>query len=151
MPDSAFSACAAVEGVAGLFGYNYLDSVGVDLDGNERIHTPEFTVGLGAQHTWFMNNGMSLTARVHYYWQDEFYSTTFTRPQDLQDSWDIVNAQVQLNGRKDRWFAEAFVQNLGDEDNVTGTTEGDPSTGLGTSIFLVEPLLYGLAIGARLN
>lgn len=151
VPDSAFSACAAVEGVAGLFGYNYLDSVGVDLDGNELIHAPEFTVSLGAQHTWFMNNGMSLTARLDYYWQDEFYTTTFNRPQDLQDSWDIVNAQVQLNGREDRWFARLFVQNLGDEDNITGTTEGDPSTGLGTSIFLVEPRLYGLTLGARLN
>ena len=150
VPDSAFSACAAVQAVAPLFGYSYLDSVGVDLNGNE-LKSPKFTVSLGAQYTWFMNSGMSLTARTDYYWQDEFYSTTFNRPQDLQDSWDIVHAQVQLNGRDDRWFARAFVRNVGDEDNITGTTEGDPSTGLSTSIFLVEPRLYGLTIGARFN
>lgn len=150
VPDSAFSVCAAVRGVAPLFGYSVLDSVGVDLKGNELI-APDFTVSLGAQHTWFLNSGMSLTARADYYWQDEFYSSTFNRAQDLQDSWGIINAQVQLNGREDRWFARAFVQNLGDEDNITGTTQGDPSTGLGTSIFLVEPRLFGLTIGARFN
>lgn len=151
VPDSAFSACEAVQAVAPLFGYNYLDAVGVNLKGNELISAPKFTASLSAQHTWFMGGGMSLTTRVDYYWQDEFFSTTFNRPQDLQDSWDMVNAQVQLNGRDDRWYARAFVQNLGDEDNVTGTTEGDPSTGLGTSIFLVEPQLYGLTLGVRLN
>lgn len=149
--DSAFSSCAAVRGVAGALGYNYLDSVGVNLKGNELLSAPKFTVGVGAQYTWFMNNGMSLTARMDYYWQDEFYSTTFNRPQDLYDSWDVINAQVQLNGPEDRWFARAFVQNLGDEDNVTGTTQGDPSTGLGTSLFLIEPRFYGLTLGMRLQ
>ena len=150
VPDSAFSVCAAIRGVAPVFGYSVLDSVGVDLKGNELI-APKFTVSLGAQHTWFLNGGMSLTARADYYWQDEFYSSTFNRPQDLQDSWDMINAQVQLNGPEDRWFARAFVQNLGDQDNITGTLAGDPSTGLGTSVFLVEPRLYGLTIGARFN
>ena len=115
------------------------------------LSAPKFTASLGAQYTWFMDRGMSLTARMDYYWQDEFYSTTFNRPQDLYDSWDVINAQVQLNGPEDRWFARAFVQNLGDEDNVTGTTQGDPSTGLGTSLFLIEPRLYGLTLGIRLN
>lgn len=150
VPDSAFSSCAAVEALAGLFGYNYIDAQTVNLDGNELQNSPKFTVSLGAAYTWFMERGMSLTARVDYYWQDEFYSGTFNRSQDLYDSWDVINAQIQLNGPEDRWFARAFVQNLGDEDNVTGIREGAQSTGLSTSLFLIEPRLYGVTVGVSL-
>ena len=109
------------------------------------------TVSLGAQYTWFLDGGMSLSARVDYYWQDSFFSTTFNRPQDKVDSWDIINAQVVLNGRDDKWYARAFVQNLTDDDNFTGTYQTDPSSGLFTNAFLIEPRLYGLTVGARFN
>jgi len=148
--DSAVTSCAAMAAIAPLFGYEYLDSVTVNLKGNEILNSPEWTVSLGAQYTHFFGNGMSLTGRLDYYWQDEFYSTTFNRPQDLVDSWDIINAQVTLNGREDKWFARAFVQNLGDEDNQTGSYETDPSSGLFTNAFLVEPQLYGLTLGVRM-
>jgi len=42
------------------------------------------------------------------------------------------------------------VQNLGDEDNQTGSYETDPSSGLFTNAFLVEPQLYGLTLGVRM-
>lgn len=149
--DSAFSACAAAAAIAPLFGYEYLDSVGVNLDGNDLLNAPEFTVSLGGEYTHYFDNGMSLTGRVDYYWQDEFYSTTFNRDQDLIDSWDIWNAQVTLNGRDDKWYARAFVQNIEDDDEITGTYQTDPSSGLFTNAFFVEPRIFGLTVGVSLN
>jgi iron complex outermembrane receptor protein len=65
----------------------------VNLNGNSLLNAPELTVSLGGQYTHFFNNGMSLTGRLDYYWQDEFYTSTFNRPQDLIDAWDVINAQ----------------------------------------------------------
>ncbi|MBX3706227.1 MAG: TonB-dependent receptor [Pseudomonadales bacterium] len=148
--DSAFSSCAAMQAIAPLFGYTYLDSVQTNLKGNELLQAPQWTVSLGAQYTHFLGNGMSLVGRVDYYWQDDFYSTTFNRPQDRIEAWDIWNAQVTLNGRDDRWYAKAFVQNIGDKDHIVGTYQTDPSSGLFTNAFLVEPRLYGLTLGVSM-
>ena len=148
--DSAFSSCAAMEAIAPLFGYSYLDSVTTNLKGNRLIQSPEFTISLGAQYSHFLDNGLSLTGRVDYYWQDEFYATTFNRPQDRISSWDIWNAQVTLYGRDNAWYARAFIQNIEDSDNIVGTYQTDPSSGLFTNAFLVEPRLYGLTVGANL-
>ena len=39
---------------------------------------------------------MNLTARADYYWRDDFYARIFNRPIDKIESWDVVNAQVEL-------------------------------------------------------
>ncbi|MEQ8486106.1 MAG: TonB-dependent receptor [Pseudomonadales bacterium] len=148
--DSAFSSCEAMAGLAPLFGYEYLDSVQTDLKGNKLIQSPELTVSLGAQYTHFFDNGMSLVGRLDYYWQDEFYTTTFNRRQDLVKAWDLWNAQATLYGRDNKWYAKAFVQNIENDDELVGTYQTDPSSGLFTNGFLVEPRLYGLTVGVSL-
>jgi outer membrane receptor protein involved in Fe transport len=149
--DSAIGSCAAVEGVlaSGAFpGYEYLPSgQGVNLNGNSLVNAPELTVTLGGQYTHFFGNGMSLTSRIDYYWQDEFYTTAFNRPQDLIDSWDVVNAQVTLTSADERWNLRLFGQNLMNDDNIVGSYQTDPSSGLFTNAFLIEPRLYGATLG----
>jgi outer membrane receptor protein involved in Fe transport len=132
-------------------GYEYLPSgVETNLNGNQLINAPEVTVTLGAQYTHTFGNGMYLTGRVDYYWQDEFYSTAFNRQQDLIDAWDVINAQVTLTSADEKWFVRVFGQNLADEDNITGTYATDPSSGLFNNAFLVEPRLYGATLGVNL-
>ena len=152
--DSAVSSCAALGAVleSGAFpGYEYLPSgAETNLAGNQLINAPEVTVSLGAEYSHYFGNGMSLTGRVDYYWQDEFYATQFNRPQDLIDAWDIINAQVTLTSADETWFVRVFGQNLADEDNIVGTYATDPSSGLFTNAFLVEPRLYGATLGVNL-
>jgi outer membrane receptor protein involved in Fe transport len=148
--DSAFTSCAVVQAFAESFGYTYQDSIVTNLKGNELLNAPEWTFSLGAQYTFYLNNGWSLSARADYYWQDSFYSTTFNRPQDRFDSWDIINLQATLSGKDDKWYARAFVQNLEDDNEVVGTYQTDPSSGLFTNLFLIEPRLYGLTVGVRM-
>ncbi len=149
--DSAFTSCAAAAAIAPLFGYGYLDSVQIDLNGNELIQSPQLTISLGAQYTHYFDGGLSLSGRIDYYWQDDFYSTAFNRPQDRIDAWDVWNAQVTLQSEDGGWYAKLFVQNLENDDEIVGTYQTDPSSGLFTNAFLVEPRLYGLTLGVSLN
>jgi outer membrane receptor protein involved in Fe transport len=149
--DSAISACAAIAAIGPLFGYTYEGSgIGVNLNGNELQGSPDWTVSLGAQYTWYMDSGMSLTARADYYWQDAFFVSSFNRPQDRVASWDVINLQATLNGRDDKWFVRAFVQNIEDDDNIVGAYVTDPAAGLFTNVFLNEPRLYGLTLGVNM-
>jgi iron complex outermembrane receptor protein len=43
-----------------------------------------------------------------------------------------------------------FGQNLADENNVVGAYNTDPSSGLFTNGFFVEPRLYGATFGYRM-
>jgi iron complex outermembrane receptor protein len=61
----------------------------------------------------------------------------------------VVNAQIQVNGRDDRWFARAFVQNLTGNDAITGQYVTDQSSGLFTNVFTLEPRRYGVAAGVK--
>jgi hypothetical protein len=58
--------------------------------------------------------------------------------------------QATLNGRDDKWFVRAFVQNIEDDDNIVGAYVTDPAAGLFTNVFLNEPRLYGLTLGVNM-
>ncbi len=126
--------CAALEGL---------------LEGNYLQYSPPWTVNAGAQYTHTFNNGMRLTGRFDYYWQGDMYARIFNQPIDRIESWDVMNAQVTLNGIDDAWFLRFFIQNIADSDNVTGQYVTDPSSGLFTNLFILEPRLYGATLGVR--
>ncbi|MFM7785413.1 MAG: TonB-dependent receptor domain-containing protein, partial [Gammaproteobacteria bacterium] len=129
--------------------YTVNEGVPADLAGNELINSPELTVSLGAQYTFLLPASYSLVARVDYYWQDQMYGRIFNQPIDEIESWDVWNAQATLNSPDQSWFLRAFVKNIADEDNVVGMYVTDPSSGLFTNLFLIEPRTYGLAAGYR--
>ena len=124
--------------------------VAFDLSGNELQNSPEYSINLGAQYTLPLDNGMSLTARTDYYYQDEMFASIYnTTEQDVVDAWDVWNAQVTLNAADDAWFVRGFIQNILDEDHITGQTTGGSGTGLATTAYLLDPQLYGLEVGIR--
>jgi hypothetical protein len=61
-----------------------------------------------------------------------------------------LNAQITLNGRDDKWYLRAYVQNLLDDDNITGKYDTDPSSGLFRNAFFIEPRNYGATFGWRM-
>jgi len=128
--------------------YTVDDGVAVDLSGNQLVNSPELTVSMGAQYEIALPAGMTLTPRVDYYWQDDMYGRIFNRePIDQIDSWDVWNAQATLTSAEQTWFARAFVKNIEDDDNVVGMYVSDPSSGLFTNVFTIEPRTYGLSVG----
>ncbi|MBN8847066.1 MAG: TonB-dependent receptor [Sphingomonas sp.] len=60
-----------------------------------------------------------------------------------------VNAQILLGGRNDRWTARAFVQNLTNNNAITGMSTADASSGLYGNIFTLESRRYGVSFGFR--
>lgn len=148
--DSAFSSCAGLAAIAPAFGYGYSDGIVTDVGGNSLPNSPEITVSLGGEYTHFFDGGMTLTGRLDYYWQDDYTARVFERRQDQIESWDVWNAQVTLASADQKWWVRGFIQNLTDEDNITGVYSTDPSSGLFTNAFYIEPRLYGLSFGVAL-
>ncbi|WP_321490132.1 TonB-dependent receptor [uncultured Hyphomonas sp.] len=121
-----------------------------DLSGNSLQNSPEYSFNLGGQYTFDLANGMSVVARTDYYYQDKMYASIYNSPtQDTVDAWDVWNAQITLNSSDDRWYVRGFVQNILDDDSITGHYIGDQGTGLATTVFALDPRLYGVELGIR--
>jgi outer membrane receptor protein involved in Fe transport len=123
--------------------------VEVDLSGNELPQAPNWKFAAGAQYTFRLGNGMTLVPRADIAWTGSFFARSFNRPIDRIEGYEVVNAQIQLNGRNDRWFARAFVQNLTGNDAITGQYVTDQSSGLFTNVFTLEPRRYGIGAGVK--
>ena len=50
--------------------------------------------------------------RADFTYTGSYYARSFNRPIDHIDGYEVINAQLQLNGPEERWFVRAFVQNL---------------------------------------
>ncbi|HEY7776171.1 MAG TPA: TonB-dependent receptor [Kineobactrum sp.] len=140
---SQFSSCGALA-AAGL---PVSGGISQDLDGNQLQNAPEWSVSLGGQYTFALQGDSELTLRLDYYWQDEMYSRLFNREIDRIPSWDIWNAQATYTSTDNRWYARAYVKNITDDDHLVGMYVTDPSSGLFTNVFSIEPRTYGLALG----
>jgi outer membrane receptor protein involved in Fe transport len=140
---SQLSDCAALSAA----GIPITDGIGADLTGNQLQNSPEYSVSLGGQYTFYLPGNHSLTTRVDYYWQDEMYARNFNMEVDKIDDWDVWNAQMTLMSSDETWYARAYVKNFTNDDNLVGMYVTDPSSGLFTNVFTIEPRNYGLAIG----
>jgi len=161
----AFGVCSALAGLAaspsaplrGLFGvptgplpFTVLGSgVEVNIRGNELPQAPNYKFSVGAQYTFALGNGMTIVPRADLAYTGSSYGSIFNRPIDRIGGYEIVNAQIQLNGKDERWFARAFVQNLTNNDAITGQYVTDQSSGLFTNVFTLEPRRYGIAAGVK--
>lgn len=112
-------------------------------------NTPKWTVSVGAQYTLNMDGDYNLVFRGDYYWNDKAWGTIYNDGADRMNSWDVTNASVQLNAPDNLWYAKFWIQNVFDQDNITGMYVTDPSSALFTNVFVGDPRLYGLTLGAH--
>ncbi len=134
-------------GQPGALPFTVNDGVLIDVSGNELPNAPNVKFSAGAQYTIRFGNGMTLVPRADLTFTGEQFARSFNSGVDRIPAFEQVNAQIQLNGRDERWFARAFVQNLFDSDSITGKYVTDQSAGLFTNIFTLEPRRYGIAAG----
>ncbi len=155
-PGIASAAVSTCEGLPLFFEaaglpYTITDGSPVDLSGNELQNSPSWTVTFGGQYTHpFAVEGyeMQLVGRFDYYIQDDFYARIFNRePIDRIEGWDQLNLSLTLEGPERQWFVRGFVQNVFNDDNITGHYFTDPSSGNFTNVFVLEPRLYGINVG----
>jgi outer membrane receptor protein involved in Fe transport len=127
----------------------FSDGVAANLDGNQLQSSPEWSFKIGGQYTFEFAGGMKLTPRVDYYWRDDFYARIFNEPIDKVASWDVLNAQVDLVPASGSWYLRGYVNNIMDDDNITGMYLTDASSALFTNVFTLEPRTYGVSFGLK--
>ena len=146
----AFGICSALAGNAAAAGVQVLNAgVEVNIKGNQLPQAPEFKWSAGAQYTFEFGDGISAVPRIDYAYTGQTYGNIFNGFVNRIDGFGVINAQVQVNGKDDKWYVRAYVQNLTDNNATTGLYVTDQSSGLFTNIFTLEPRRFGAAVGFR--
>jgi iron complex outermembrane recepter protein len=125
------------------------DGVPVDLSGNELQNSPNWKFAIGAQYTFTFENEWTLTPRIDYNYTGSFWGRNFNSPVDKISGFDIINAQITAVSPDGRFTVRAFVQNIENDQGLTGMYVTDPSSGMFTNIFTTEPRRYGVALGLK--
>ena len=112
--------------------------------GNQIAGSPEINYNIGLAWTLPLGS-MDLTLSTNYYWQDEFYASNFNNISNKVDDWSMWNASARVSG--ENWYAEAWVKNLEDNDNVTGHYLTSSVSALFTNQFILDPQTYGVSVG----
>jgi outer membrane receptor protein involved in Fe transport len=126
-----------------------LSGIPIDQDGNNIQGSPEYSYNLGAAYTFVIGDIGDLTISTNYYWQDEFYARNFNSDSDKVDEWKVWNASARLQSADDTWYAEAWIKNINDDDNVTGQYLTSSVSSLFTNQFILDPQTYGGTVGYR--
>ncbi|HEX8420729.1 MAG TPA: TonB-dependent receptor [Sphingomonas sp.] len=147
---SALAAQATAVGAA-FGGISVLGSgVEVNIRNNRLPQAPTYKASVGAQYTVDVGaSGWTIVPRADLNYTGGFTASIFNDTIDRVQGYEIVNAQLQINGPDDRFYARAFVSNLTSNDAITGQYVTDQSSGLFTNVFTIEPRRYGLAAGFK--
>jgi iron complex outermembrane recepter protein len=148
----AYGACAVLSNVStaaatvlGAAPFSIVDGIQVDVSGNALPNAPRWRAALGAQYDQPIGKDFELSGRVDYSFTSSAYSRVFANGADRIASYNIVNAQITLSRADRQWNIRGFVQNLFNKNVVTGQYLLDPTSGLATNVFLLEPRRYGIA------
>ncbi len=124
----------------------FSDGISKNLKGNELPNSPKATLSVGAQYTFELPAGWGGTVRGDYYHQGQSYSRIYNSFADRIDSWENVNASLQISNPGNGIQLEAYVKNLLDDAPITDLYLTDDSSGLFRNGFLLEPRTFGVSI-----
>lgn len=134
----------------GPFPFEMLGSgVEVNVKGNQLPQAPTFKFAVGAQYTFHTAGDWSIVPRVDLNYTGNSYASIFNQPIDRLQGYEVINAQLTINGPDDKWYLRGFVKNLTNNGAITGQYVTDQSSGLFTNVFTIEPRQYGAALGFK--
>ena len=139
---AAMNAKLTAAGLGGFYEPEY------DISGNELVQAPAVTIHVGAEYTTQLSN-ISITSRIDYYWQDDFYSRLYNVPRDVVEAWDVLNAQIIFQSTDAPWYVRLWGQNLMDDDNITGHYFTAEASGGFRNDFMIDPRMIGITFGAK--
>ncbi|MCI0518126.1 MAG: TonB-dependent receptor [Woeseiaceae bacterium] len=112
-----------------------------DLSGNELLKSPEWSVNIGLEPVaWQFAGNASLTPRINFHYESDFFLLAFNNPQNQQDSYTRTDFRL-IYDSGETWSLEAWVKNIEDDDVLVGqfTTPNN---------LLTPPQVVGLPPGA---
>jgi len=115
-----------------------------DVRGNNLPNAPETSFNIGAQYTFDIGADMDLSARLDYYWQDDYQGREFDNY--TYESWERADFYLNLSQSDGKWQFEAFVKNLTDDDGITGGNAESGLIGNFRKLRLLDPRTYGIEI-----
>ncbi|MBU6166820.1 MAG: TonB-dependent receptor [Alphaproteobacteria bacterium] len=146
----AFSLCGVLQALSAGTGFAMLpEGQPTNIRGNELPQAPQYKFSVGAQYTFPVGDSMNFIPRVDLAHTGASFGNIFNGQINRVPAYTVINAQAQFNGKDDKWYVRAFVQNLTNNNAVTGLYVTDQSSGLFTNVFTLEPRRYGLAAGFR--
>ncbi len=120
-----------------------------NIGGNKLPNTPPVTVSAGAQYVFQLPGEWRATLRGDYYWQDDSFARVFNAVNDRLQSYHIVNATLTFANLGEGVDLQVYVKNAFNAQPITGTYLSDPSTGLFTNVFTLDPRTYGAQLTKR--
>jgi iron complex outermembrane receptor protein len=124
-----------------------------DLSGNRLVSAPKFTTTLGFEpYTFLFANGGMLVPRIQFHYQGDAYLRVQNNPEDQRDSFTKTDLRLRYTAPDERWFAEAFVDNIEDKSVLSTVSTGTLIIGPRAPSFkgtFMAPRTYGVVLGAR--
>ena len=150
----AFSVCGVLSALAGSVGPTFggvtVFSAGipVNIKGNTLPGAPDYKFSAGIQYAAPLGE-MTLTPRADFVYTGKSTGNIFNGAINEVPSFSQVNAQLQLDGPNRKWFLRGWIQNITDNDAITGLYVTDQSSGNYTNVFTLEPRRYGITAGMK--
>ena len=125
------------------------EGVETQLKGKELPNTPEFTVSLGAQYVYELPLDWRATIRADGYWQAHSYSRIYNTSADFLESWYNLNSTLTFDNAPLKLNVQFYVKNAFNAQPLTDTYVTDPTSGLFTNTFTLDPRTYGVSVTKR--
>ncbi|MEW4468982.1 TonB-dependent receptor [Parasphingorhabdus sp. JC815] len=121
-----------------------------DLEGNELPNAPRLTFNIGAQYTFFINDGdWELTLRGDYYRQSKSFARVYNSEYDRLKGWSNANLAITLDKPSDDLTFQFYVKNLFDKTPITDFFTNSDDTGLSTNVFTLDPRIFGFSVAKK--
>jgi outer membrane receptor protein involved in Fe transport len=150
---SPFSVCSALRAniatinlaTGGTRGYAVVDGIPVNVEGNQLPGSPEFKISGGLQYTFGMGS-FEMTPRVDAFYQSSLQTNIFNDIQDTVDGYAYLNAQVRFQPTDANWSVRFFMQNVTNNDAITGAFDVGSGAGNFQNLFILEPRRWGVGL-----
>ena len=118
-----------------------------DLKGKELPNAPRMTFNIGAQYTFFIDDGdWELTLRGDYYRQSKSWARVYNQPIDRLKSWGNTNASITLTRPEDSLSFQFYVKNIFDKQPITDVFLSADDIGIPANTFYLDPRIIGFNV-----
>jgi outer membrane receptor protein involved in Fe transport len=145
------NAFTGVPGTPGGLLYTYtgaatIDGVAVNLKGRQLPNSPHWTLNFGAQYVFELGGDWKATLRGDYYWQAASFARIYNAINDNLKSWNNLNATLTFSSVEKGLDLQLWVKNLTNNQPLTDTYVTDPTSGMFTNVFTLDPRTYGVSL-----